>query len=221
MTKIYLVTNLVNGKQYVGKTKYSLAHRWLQHCNRPYNTYLHNAIEKYGKDNFKIEEICRCDDSHWKELEKFYIKEYRTHYTEGGYNVSWGGDSNPMDDPLAKQHHREKMGRVKQRQKDSETIKRWNASEERKEWWKKLSEERRGKPIKSFVEHNDSKKIRVGMISDGKIIKEFDSIADACRYLGKPTKEAGHILKVCGVINKHGKPAKHFGYSWIRLEEEE
>lgn len=58
------------------------------------------------------------------------------------------------------------------------------------------------------------------IIADGEIIKTFDSVADACRYLGKPTKEAGHILKVCDVINKYGRPAKHFGYSWTRLEKE-
>lgn len=221
MTKIYLVTNLINGKQYVGKTKYSLAHRWTQHCNRPYNTYLHNAIVKYGKDNFKIEELCRCSDDAWKELEIFYIAKYHTHYTEGGYNVSRGGDSNPMDDPKAKEHHKLKMSSEEQRKRDSETMKRWNASDERKEWWRQLSYERRGKPVKPFVEYNDTKKVRVGMICDGKIIKKFDCVADACRYLGKPTKEAGHILKVCDVINKCGRPAKHFGYSWTRLEEEE
>lgn len=220
MTKIYLITNLVNGKQYVGKTKYSLAHRWLQHCNRNYNTYLHNAIVKYGKDNFKIEEICRCDDSHWEELEKFYIKEYHTHYTEGGYNVSWGGDSNPMDEPLAKQHHREKMGRVEQRQKDRETIIRYNMSDKRKQNDIATSVRQKGIYVKQFSSYNDSKKVKVGMMVDGKIIKTFDSIADACKYLGKPTKEAGHILKVCDVINKHGRPAKHFGYSWTRLEKE-
>ena len=77
MTRIYLITNLISGKQYVGKTCYTLSHRFSQHCNRDdYATYLHNAIKKYGRDNFKIEEICTCEDDHWRELETFYIKFY-------------------------------------------------------------------------------------------------------------------------------------------------
>lgn len=221
MTKIYLITNLINGKQYVGKTKYSLAHRWSQHCNRNYNTYLHNAIVKYGKDNFKIEELCRCPDDKWAELEIYYIAKYHTHYTEGGYNISRGGDANPMDDPLAKEKFLQHMRSDFQKDVDRQNIIKYNLSEKRRLDDMRTSERQRGIYNKNFQSYNESKKVSVGMIdAEGNIVKIFNSAADACRYLGKPTKEAGHILKVCDVINKNGKPAKHFGYSWKRLEEE-
>lgn len=41
--------------------------------------------------------------------------------------------------------------------------------------------------------------------------------SEACKFFNKPTKEAGHILKICNKYNKNGKRAKHFGYSWIKL----
>ena len=132
MTRIYLITNLLNGKQYVGKTKYTIAHRFTQHCTRDYKTYLHNAIKKYGRENFIIEEICCCDDEYWKDLEQFYIKKLHTHYSEGGYNITWGGDDNPMDDEIVKHRHKKAMSTKEKREQDRLNISKYNHSELRK-----------------------------------------------------------------------------------------
>ena len=32
MSAIYVITNLINQKQYVGKTSYSIEKRWKEHC---------------------------------------------------------------------------------------------------------------------------------------------------------------------------------------------
>ena len=58
--EIYLVTNLVNGKQYIGQTKQGHADgRWKEHniIREDYNTIFHNAIKKYGTENFSVEVI--------------------------------------------------------------------------------------------------------------------------------------------------------------------
>lgn len=219
MTRIYLITNKVNGKQYVGKTKYTLAHRFTQHCTRDYHTYIHNAIQKYGRENFKIEEICKTDDEHWKELETFYIKFYHTHYTEGGYNVSWGGDNNPMDEESVIAKHKSIMSSAEMIEKTRKPFDEWNYgnTEKRLAFNKQVSERQSGIYPKGFEQHNNQKKIRVGMIENNVVIKEFDSVADALKYLGKPTKEAGNLLKYADKYNKNGKRAKTFGYSWTKL----
>lgn len=58
MALVYLLTNLANGKRYVGKTKGSLDKRWYNHLadvkkGSPYA--LHAAIRKYGKGAFQRE----------------------------------------------------------------------------------------------------------------------------------------------------------------------
>jgi group I intron endonuclease len=90
MYKIYLITNLLNLKQYVGVTKFSLEERFLQHTKRGF--FLTEAIQKYGEQKFSIElieEVKTPEQAY--ELEIFYIKEYNTK-VPNGYNLTDGGD---------------------------------------------------------------------------------------------------------------------------------
>lgn len=92
--EIYKVTNLVNGKCYIGKTVYNLEHRKKQHLNARYRRKyaFYNALNKYGLSNFKWETIDCCDsEDKLNELEMFYIKEFNT-LAPNGYNLSLGGD---------------------------------------------------------------------------------------------------------------------------------
>lgn len=227
MTKIYLITNILNGKKYVGKTKYSLAHRFSQHCNNAYyNTYIHNAIKKYGKENFKIEELCRCDDSRWAELEKFYIKQLHTHYTEGGYNISWGGDSNPMDDPAVIEKHRQIMSSPDMIALTRKPFDDWNYgnTEKRLEFNKCTSERQKGIYNENFKKHNEANKHPIGMLNDnGDIIMKFESCSKACKYLEEIEHQKLHpsyaaiFKRYADKFNKNGKRAKFLGHSWTML----
>ena len=55
---IYVATNTVTGKQYVGLTRMSVAIRWAQHVGKARNpkTYFHRAIAKYGATSFTVVE---------------------------------------------------------------------------------------------------------------------------------------------------------------------
>lgn len=225
MTRIYLITNLLNGKQYVGKTKYTLAHRFSQHCNNNYyNTYIHNAIKKYGKENFKIEQLCTCDDSCWRELEQFFIRQYHTHYSEGGYNITFGGDDNPMDDDRVREKHKRKMSTPERRKLDSEIITKYNNSELRKLHDIETSKRQKGVYNDNFRKWNDSKKQPIAMIDeDGNILMQFDSCADACRYIEQTEHRyidksyTATFKRYADKFNKNGKRAKFLGHSWKLL----
>jgi len=61
--QVYLITNKVNGKQYVGQTHYSLSRRWKEHIDWSKNnrkSVLHKAVFKYGVENFCIEPLHLC-----------------------------------------------------------------------------------------------------------------------------------------------------------------
>ena len=89
---IYKITNKVNGKSYIGQTRYSLEFRWRQHIHKKDNTYFHNAIKKYGVENFSIEILEECEVSKLNEREIFYIAKLNTF--KEGYNLTIGGDGN-------------------------------------------------------------------------------------------------------------------------------
>lgn len=91
--KIYLITNNINGKQYVGQTIMTLTQRWNKHLSvsRTENpTGIAAAIKKYGKENFSIELIATCKVEDLNDLEIYYIKKYNTY--SNGYNLTLGGE---------------------------------------------------------------------------------------------------------------------------------
>ena len=94
--EIYLVTNLVNGKQYVGQTKHGHTKgRWKEHnvIREDYNTIFHNAIKKYGTENFSVEVVeDNISDEDIDQREIYYIDFYNTFHANGhGYNMTKGG----------------------------------------------------------------------------------------------------------------------------------
>nr|DAG72515.1 MAG TPA: intron associated endonuclease [Bacteriophage sp.] len=96
--KIYLITNEVNSKVYVGQTIQTLNKRFNGHCcysksDRSINMYIKRAIHKYGRDKFHIQLIEECPINILNEREKYWINFYDSYNT--GYNLTLGGqDSN-------------------------------------------------------------------------------------------------------------------------------
>lgn len=85
---IYKTTNLINGKIYIGQSKTN---------NKQYlgsGKLLKRSIEKYGRENFKKEILCRCENqSDLNKLERFWISEYNSTDLNIGYNLETGGNS--------------------------------------------------------------------------------------------------------------------------------
>lgn len=94
MSYIYLITNLINNKQYVGKTVTSIPERYSKHLYSAFeekdNCPIHCAMRKYGKDNFKVEEVEKCSIEILAKREQYWIAYYDTY--DKGYNATIGGD---------------------------------------------------------------------------------------------------------------------------------
>lgn len=94
---VYLITNIHNGKQYVGCTRSTIEDRWFGHqCDAKYGVKraLAKAIRKYGVDSFskKLLEECASEEQMF-EREKFWISKLNTQVL--GYNQTEGGDNPP------------------------------------------------------------------------------------------------------------------------------
>ena len=150
---VYITTNLINGKRYIGKT--------IKDESDPYlgsGTYFSRALKKYGRQNFQrtILEHAKSEDELF-ELEKKYIQEYNAVEDPNFYNLHEGGkggntgnyeevsrkvsgESNPMHGRAFSKEHREKI---------SKAIKNWSLTEPadlKKSRLDKISRAQKNKP---------------------------------------------------------------------------
>ena len=84
--EIYIVTNKINGKIYVGQSTKSDPTYFGSGVS------INRAIAKYGKENFKKEVIELCTADKLNEREIYWISYYRSTEPHIGYNLTYGGD---------------------------------------------------------------------------------------------------------------------------------
>ena len=87
---IYLVTNAVNNKKYVGQTQRVLEERIAEH-RRSKTSVIYHAIQKYGWENFAVEILDECktiDELNDREI--YWIEKLKTK-VPNGYNLTDGG----------------------------------------------------------------------------------------------------------------------------------
>lgn len=128
MAHVYLITNKITGKKYIGVTHHS-------DVNKRFDTHkygrirLSNSIKKYGSENFTIESVKECislDEAYM--LEPSYIEEYGTRHPNG-YNYSSGGKGS-------------REGHGNSIPTSEETKKKISASKKGQYWGANLSEDR-------------------------------------------------------------------------------
>lgn len=205
MYRVYLITNLVNGKKYVGITHNSIEQRFQEHLAKSRckngNWKLHRALRKYGFDNFNFEILVKIRkisdkkklDEILNNLEKYYIEKYNSYHF--GYNLTKGGDGS-LDF-----HHSEKT-------KKKMCITRQNMSEEYKELLRQ-----RIKTIKNLHRFKKGEFVPKHYIkveqydTDGNYIKTYNSIREAANAFN--SSESSNIISVC-----KGRRKTAFGFFW-------
>jgi len=89
---IYCHTNKLNGKKYIGQTKQSLERRFEKGRAYKHCVLFHNAIQKYGWENFEheiLETNLSLEDANVREA--YYISLYGLTDPQKGYNIYTGG----------------------------------------------------------------------------------------------------------------------------------
>ena len=95
---VYIHTNKINGKKYVGQTKHGdnpKEKRWKYGDGYKSCTYFYNAILKYGWNNFEHEIVVKNltkDEAY--SMEQKLISELDTRNPNVGYNIRIGGEEN-------------------------------------------------------------------------------------------------------------------------------
>lgn len=159
---IYLTTNLLNGKIYIGQHEF-LANKKKNASYLGSGVYILRAIKKYGRKNFnrKVLRICYSVEE-LNDWESYYISLYNSTDASVGYNIATGDvntNGNPMKlecirkkisemyrgngNPMYGKHWSEKKRKqmMKMFEENHPMLGKQHSEETKKKW----SEKRRGK----------------------------------------------------------------------------
>ena len=88
---IYITTNLINGKKYIGKKVFDLKNQWKSYLGS--GVALKNAIQKYGKENFTKNIVAFAySEDELCEFEKQIISLLDASNSSDFYNIAPGGE---------------------------------------------------------------------------------------------------------------------------------
>lgn len=205
---IYKITNLINGKMYVGQSV-DIDKRWREHkrelnLNHHYNRYLQKSWNKYKAENFEfsiLEVVKRCKGD-LNEREIYWIDNLST-FQPAGYNLSLGGEGN-----LGLKHTQASKDKISKIQMGRKLT---------PEWKRNISISHKGitpKNIQIFLDMNEASKVNICQYSlDDIFIKEWtDGIQECSRIMGI---EATNLVKVL-----KGKHQTCGGFIWKYSDED-
>lgn len=244
---IYCIENKINRKKYIGQTSKTYPserlgmHRFNARNN--VNSYLYNAMRKYGEDNFEFKILIHnipIEKLNFYEI--LWIKKLQTK-APNGYNMTDGGEGTRGFVPWNKGIPRSKE--TIEKLKKSYMIKKEKGENKilfgknnpmygrhpSKETIEKLSILFKGEGNPFYGKHHteetksrlselrnkDKKRVAMCDIETEEVIKTFDSYAEASRYLRNNTnynKADDSAISRCA----RGKYNYVYGHKWKKLE---
>lgn len=209
---VYIHTNKINGKKYVGQTCVGAENRWgknghnyLQKRNGRYSQPIFaHAILKYGWDNFEhkvVKNHLTKEDA--DALERSLIESLSTTDSKYGYNSRDGGSNGSLSEETKK--------------KISESLRGKSPSEEAR---RKMSESHKGR------KHSEESRMKMREVqsksqqarkvaqynTDGELVRVWNCMSDAGRELGL---DVSSIAKCC-----KGLHLKSGGFIWKYYDDE-
>lgn len=212
MAFIYVITNDINGKQYVGKTNDTIKTRYEQHLKdrkkrRCEKRPLYSAMNKYGIEHFSVEELEECSPEEAPAREAYWIDKLNTYHY--GYNATRGGEGSLLFDY-------DKIFSVYQDILEiKKTAKICCCSPD---------------TVSKIVRNNNVNPVEIQRIQQKKKIGKkvrnvtkdiiFETIADAARYvqkenLSKDKSTQGISSHIREAANEKGKKAYSFEWEWV------
>lgn len=194
---VYKITNMVNGKIYIGQEKRNKGHYFGS------GLLIKKAILKYGKENFKKEILETCETKEeLDEREIFWIAELNSTDQSIGYNIAQGGSGSHGYEYT--EEHRKRISEANTGKKRTQEFKD-NVARIAKERWQqpgykemiceKIRKAKEGKPrtAKQLHRDEDLKKISKTRIKNYKLTspdgKEYS-------YDGVPLKRIAEELNL-------------------------
>lgn len=192
---VYITTNLVNYKKYIGSHVCKNIHDGYLGSG----TYLKEDIKKYGASNFKREILANVGcPMLMKEMEEYYIEYYGAFESDLFYNKSRKGVGYPYGRKKPEWHNEnirnQRLGKPNGLKGRISPMKGKVHSPESKERARLNNLGKNNKPVLQYSK-------------DGIFIQEFASTTEAGRALGKKT---GAAIGECA----SGKRPSIYGYIW-------
>ena len=226
--KVYVHINKTNGKRYYGITKQKVETRWNNGKRYKGNDYFTNAINKHGWNNFEHIVIAKGlteEEAKWLEVE--LIRELDTTNGNKGYNITKGGDSNPMDNEESRKKISESLKGKKltgeTRKKISKSLKGRTLNEEHR---KKISESLKGRTFteetkQKMSETMKGKKLteetrkKISKIMKGRILSEEtkQKMSETMKGKNNPNATKVYCVELDMVFNTVTEASEYVGCS--------
>ena len=213
---VYIHTNKINNKKYIGLTHQKPNERWHNGTNYIHNRHFDSAIKKYGWENFEHEIYATgLSPEEASRIEMELIAKYNTTNDQYGYNLDSGGSRTTHSESTKEKIRQKAIGR-KHSPETVEKLRR-NATGNKNCLGRKQTEESKQKNRIAHLNKThtltEEQKMRIALGHKNKkevmcieLDKSFPSIGIAAKAVGTSQGSISSVLT--------GKSKTAGGYHW-------